>query len=351
MERCAPTDKTLSPSRHEESPAMTTRIDNSPVRPLPFQKPGAARLDHAKHDAVRTKPLHAEGIVRGPAAARPADRTDGGGAVAPGSPLTPEGLQAAWGQTDSEYDLNRDRVVDIDDMVQLILEAPRDGAAAPAPAETAPTADGFAAVWGQDVPAYDLDANNVVDIDDLVQHVLSLTPAIKTPSAPTPVDGADTAAPTNSVTRDRPVQTTLVGAAPAPSSTDAPLTIDGLREAWGQSGTPYDFDRNGTVDIDDLVRFVMHGAPSEGAGSMIEGTVAAAEPAATPRTAQPEINRADRLARSMITRLRTAGFSQTLPTNLGDLLDKLDLNPGQKKAIANRLDRAFPNGVGVNKVG
>ena len=78
-----------------------------------------------------------------------------------------QGLLDAWGTASSEWDLNQDGVVDGTDLgIQLsggIVEVEESNV----PAASDLSVDGFASAWGTSDPAYDLNADGVVDGADL----------------------------------------------------------------------------------------------------------------------------------------------------------------------------------------
>ncbi len=83
-----------------------------------------------------------------------------------GPMLTLEGLLAAWGQSNSPYDLNGDGTVGVSDMLMLLGE----GGTMPMPegASEPLTLKGLMGAWGTDNSTFDLNGDGVVDTSDLL---------------------------------------------------------------------------------------------------------------------------------------------------------------------------------------
>lgn len=85
----------------------------------------------------------------------------------PADQLTLKGLMAAWGQSNSPYDLNGDGTVDTSDLLLLM----QNGGSMPMPegAEPEPlTLTGLLGAWGTDNSTFDLNGDGVVDVSDLL---------------------------------------------------------------------------------------------------------------------------------------------------------------------------------------
>jgi hypothetical protein len=159
--------------------------------------------------------------------------------------LTVQGLMAAWGQSESPYDLNGDGVVDLSDLLAL-LEA---GGTMPMPDHgdtqtPALTVEGLMAAWGTSDPTFDLNGDGVVDTSDLMALLAQLGQG----------DGTTTNEP-------------------------AMLTVGGLMEAWGQANSAYDLNGDGVVDTSDLLALLAAGgsmpAPEPDPELTIDGLLAA----------------------------------------------------------------------------
>lgn len=183
--------------------------------------------------------------------------------VAPTSspPLSVEGLREAWGTDDARYDFNADGTVDSLDLLELLARigaGPQeeidsvDGLGAPTEiTETADetadddadeanlSVDGLYKAWGTDDPQYDLNADGVVDALDLLSLLERL--GQEQPGA-------------------EKIASTLEGS-PSATAIDegkviedpGPLTVEGLREAWGTDNPQYDLNGDGTVDALDML--------------------------------------------------------------------------------------------------
>lgn len=201
----------------------------------------------------------------------------GTGTIAPlpaelASELTVEGLMARWGSADTAYDLDKSGSVDMKDLVMLLSDTPgtqqappADGSQKTAPVEpteilntlgttaapageaaetpTSPelTMDGLMKAWGTSDPAFDLDGDGTVGMNDLVAMlaqagVQSPLGAGTTPDAD--ADGGD-------------------AGEPAPQ-----LTVDGFAAAWGSDDPMYDLDGDGTVGMNDLLAHLATVAPA-----------------------------------------------------------------------------------------
>lgn len=181
--------------------------------------------------------------------------------------LTIDGLLAAWGQTDSPYDLNGDGVVDVSDLLALLAA----GGTMPGPGEGPPpplTIDGLMQAWGTNNPHYDLNGDGVVDVSDLLMLLAQLRQGNdSTPEEPAmlTVDGLMAAwGPGDSIydlngdgvvdVSDLLALLAAGGTMPMPNQNPEPeLTIDGLLAAWGTNNPMYDLTGSGVVDVSDLL--------------------------------------------------------------------------------------------------
>ncbi len=206
-------------------------------------------------------------------------------------PMTLEGLMAAWGQNDSPYDLNHDRTVNVDDLIQFLAGMPHEeqsgpqlskqDAARPEPALTtappsfspsdaapvppppaapeSPSGDlslhGLLEAWGPTDSPYDLNADKTVNVTDLIQFLLDY------PSGSGGANGAESVGGSGAAA-DAPVLSTAPGSDATPESIPAPpanplADLKGLYEAWGQTGSPFDLNEDKTVNVNDLIQFLL----------------------------------------------------------------------------------------------
>lgn len=93
---------------------------------------------------------------------------------ASGDMLTLKGLIAAWGQTDSPYDLTGDGTVDMSDLLTLL----QNGGTMPMPegAQEPLTLKGLLAAWGSGNSTFDLNADGIVDVTDLLAFLAKSDP-------------------------------------------------------------------------------------------------------------------------------------------------------------------------------
>ena len=49
--------------------------------------------------------------------------------------------------------------------------------------------------------------------------------------------------------------------------------------------------------------------------------------------------------------LSSAGFTNQMPTNLGELMDEMHIDPLERKAVVQKLASRFTGGLGINAVG
>jgi Ca2+-binding EF-hand superfamily protein len=210
----------------------------------------------------------------------------------PGTPqLTVEGLLEDWGKSSSRYDLDGSGTVDMKDLLALLSKLGQkpaenaephvpDAVASTAPAtepgdvagvpsddadtgatDAAPlTVDGLLEAWGESGGMYDLDASGSVDMADLLKLLSDL--AADAPADPPSGDAASAAASAlggldlsavkpSDATVDL---STVVGT--NDSAGAGPMTLEGLLEAWGETGSRYDLDQDGSVNMGDLLKML-----------------------------------------------------------------------------------------------
>jgi hypothetical protein len=87
----------------------------------------------------------------------------------------------------------------------------------------------------------------------------NLGAAVQSPSLPLPPVVADPTVEKTSLIFSADAGTSALSTSDVVPGGNAPageLTLKGLMNAWGQSDSEYDFDANGTVDVDDLLNFI-----------------------------------------------------------------------------------------------
>jgi hypothetical protein len=211
-----------------------------------------------------------------------------------------QGLMNAWGQTNSPYDLNQDGTVDVDDLLCMLSKWPDNQSAVDAP------------------PAPDAAINSVV-----------AEPGVTVGEQP------------NAVALNEP-----------PADTEAPpMTLKGLMAAWGQTNSPYDLNADGVVDVDDLLQWLDNWPDGAGeSGPQAAQAPASAKPSLSANTSASMAD-IGKLADRLIDRLTAAGFDTQPPTNIREVVDRLNLPPRQTSHIFKRLAAMYPQGMGVNVVG
>jgi hypothetical protein len=227
------------------------------------------------------------------------------------TPLTLQGLIDAWGQTNSPYDFTGDGNVNVDDLLFFINNWP----------QQPPT------IQPEDVnPANSIE---LAEPDETVIHTIDVPPP-NTMQLAEPASDPDTK-----------------GA--ARGKQDA-LTLKGLINAWGRAGdSPYDFNHDGAIDVDDLLHFINNWPQPANHMSVAEdGPGTAMTQSSTNRQSLAGVNT---LADLLIDRLVAAGFDSQPPGNLRELVDSLQLSPRQTNRILDRLAKKYPHGLGVNMVG
>ena len=134
----------------------------------------------------------------------------------PHIPLTLEGLLNAWGEENSQYDLTGDGRVDLDDLLTFLAND-----------------------QGADVGNHPAPPTEVSDI--------GIRSSKEPDSSTTGLESAP-AGPSEALhASDEEMQTTI---------THDPLTLDGLLKAWGEENSQYDLNGDGTVDLNDLLTFL-----------------------------------------------------------------------------------------------
>lgn len=166
-------------------PMQTRRLTMNQGQPVPMTSDAAnlaANLTQASSQSpVNQTPISGEG----------GDETGQG-------TLTLEGLLAAWGQSDTPYDLNGDGSVGVSDMLIMLDNG---GSMAMPENESEPlTLSGLLGAWGTDNPTFDLNEDGTVNTSDL----LALLKQMSEGDQPQPVSGGgldDSKLPAN-MTRD-----------------------------------------------------------------------------------------------------------------------------------------------------
>lgn len=213
-----------------------------------------------------------------------------------------------------------------------------------------PTMDDLMKAWGTDDPNCDLNGDGTVDVTDLLALINNWPGG----QAPTTTTGIDPATPAVSdvdpaSTAPPPAQTDpAAGAAPA-------ATLRGIFENWGQNDPTHDLNGDGTVDVLDLLQFInnnsSNAANQAGISERSPAKLAQAERAFGARGARQSMAGVAKLTESLIDALAASGFRNQPPTNVHELVDKLNLEPRQSEFVLKRLQQQYPRGLGVNALG
>jgi Ca2+-binding EF-hand superfamily protein len=207
-------------------------------------------------------------------------------------PLTVEGLEQAWGTDDPRYDLNKDGIVDVNDLMSLLQQLAKQEAsgAAPATPETgvaesvaaenteqptdAPTLEGLMQAWGSDDPQYDLNGDGTVDTSDLLSFLQQY--GGQQSEAGEVIGDTSNVDPSSLFTNN--------------GGDNGELSLDGLMQAWGSDDPQYDLNGDGTVDTSDLLSFLQqYGGQSPEAGDG-PGSTSNVDPATQTSNADPASN-------------------------------------------------------------
>jgi hypothetical protein len=260
--------------------------------------------------------------------------------------MTLQGLIKAWGQSDSPYDLNGDKTVDVQDLIKFMMSWPHGQTTDPAPAEkpsisTQPVPEAEPSISPNQPSPADLPAAPETDPPQgPVIDGQRPTDMLTSPDSPQPTSPADPSIGPAAA----PPQDSLEGPPPAEP---AQLSLEGLIQAWGQSDSSYDLNGDQTVDVLDLTQFILqwpHHEPEEAAQGdpAIQG-----QPGAPADTAA-----LDELASLFIDKLVNRGLDQQPPANLSQLLQSLPLDEsGRAHVLKVVMTKLYPDGLGVDVVG
>jgi hypothetical protein len=226
------------------------------------------------------------------------------------------------------------------------------------------------AAWGTNNKRCDLDGNGTVDMDDMVMFIASLN------TSASPLEAESIA---NDVTEPATDLSTATPSAPLEANTtkNPPLTIEGFHKAWGQDGSNYDINNDGTVNMDDLVQFItsqpapatpetpVSESATDNAASPTDSPTPA--PRSTPVDQSPESwnkakshspsaattnsRKTGELVAALTNRLDRLGFANQPPINIRELIDAMDFSPSQSNEAIRQLQQRYPKGLGVNLVG
>ena len=155
---------------------------------------------------------------------------DGEGQVAKSHKDSMKALFDDWGKTDSPWDLDGDGTVGINDMLALLKQM----AERPVHEETDPL-QALLDDWGKTDSTHDLNGDGIVGIQDMLQLLANM--------AGDPVADPD-------VLHDPRPRNSETGAGEIQSQGDR---LQALLDDWGQSGSKFDLDGDGTVGISDML--------------------------------------------------------------------------------------------------
>ncbi len=310
-----------------------------------------------------------------------------------------EKLTKQWGQAGSPFDVDGNGAVDVADLQSMVsgwaqaVDASSGTPAAEAISSAAPSApqsttmnmvqniSDIVANWGQPGTSFDINGDGTVNVQDLLQAIQMLSQsqgaapaatssvATDTADATAPVAAAELAeTPTPAQTETVQAAEVLSPAQPTPEAVPvtgpmqgphAVLNITQLVAQWGQSGTSMDINGDGMVNTADLLQLIAQigGSNSPGGG---EAAPAGAPPVAdlaesrVGESVKPETlsgltdGRMHKLSKAFIERLTAAGYADAPPTNIRDLVAKLNLMPADNQRLLAALQKQYPEGLGVN---
>lgn len=307
-------------------------------------------------------------------------------AALPQGPFGPgdmEGLMKSWGQANSQYDLDANGTVDVDDLIAMIMnwQEPAEPTPTPTPIPTptlTPNADTVGLDAAVDV-AIEVPVPETRPVDVDLGTLNAVTgPGETKPPTPSPASGSVDANVASGPTCGEPL--------PPAANSGGGSEIDNLMAAWGQRGSRYDLDGNGVVDVDDLINMILNwgsgpaspAAPPVDVAQALGGNTDASEikpttaqevaidkpgrfrsqleadsithvkphkPAPTPSLSKEALST---VSTSLVDRLMSAGFTDRPPTNIRDIVDSLNLSPRDAKSVMRSLKHAYPDGLGVN---
>lgn len=244
------------------------------------------------------------------------------------SPLTLQGLIDSFGRDSSSpdaslpYDLNSDGVVNILDLIQFLMHG--------APPSSGPT----------DRPEEKGNSPSLLTSPGEAQ----LSPA------PDPSPGVTVADTVDETDHALAHHTTLSPDEAPDEEGETPLNLQGLLDSWGQANSPYDLNRDGIVNVLDLIQWLMEGPDSgEAPGTGTAESSAPATPA--PSLAARDQVKLRHMAGMLVSNLSDAGFTHRPPSDLGEKIDALKLNGPQKRFVLGHIASHYPHGLGVSLVG
>ncbi|MDY7110472.1 MAG: hypothetical protein SYC29_17720 [Planctomycetota bacterium] len=385
----------------------------SPYRPAATSATG----DEVKEDAARPVVSSARPTTSTAAAAAglsPVSPPETG--TGESQPLTIDGLMEAWGTDNERYDLNRDGTVNVRDLLSLLAklsdttkaeeaqlgQAPggpegltdEHGQSPPVPPEEDPlTVEGLKDAWGSDNERYDLNGDGTVNVRDLLALLAQMSQTPQTDDAQLAQAGA---------VDPKPIGPD--GHTPPLPPEEEPLTIEGLKAAWGTDDPRYDLNLDGTVNVPDLLALLEqinaqqpesdsglsptlvtsnHDIPAddvlgeptpldqllEAWGTdnpdydlNLDGVVNVSDLLAmlaemsggrpesvTERSALA--SHASTTAASLVSRLEDAGFAEQPPSNIHELVSQLNLAATERAALLSQLADRYPDGLGLDVIG
>jgi hypothetical protein len=222
---------------------------------------------------------------------------------------------AAWGSTDSHYDVDANGIVDGGDLTILL--------AGQSDQPMAGSVDDVMQQWGvEGESTADLNADGIVDGADLVM-------ALAGPPTPQESESSEQI------------------------EADHPTKLEALLADWGSDAARSDFTGDGIVDGLDLSFLLGGGVGSNGAqgstvaeeASQLPGITATApqgiiDPLASFRMESARAGTRD-LGSRIFDQLQTMGFEKQPPRNLGKLIDAFKLNPVDSKALLSNVTDLF----------
>jgi len=262
----------------------------------------AVLIDEPQATAIASAAEHAAGLGEGAAA----QQDDSG----PQDPLSE--LMNQWGGPSKEHDYNSDGTVNVFDLLELLSRmntTETDGSSGNNDsAGSGPDNDGTIHVGGAEARSADAAAAATTDL-----------PAVADGQAADQGEASD-------------------------EQTD-PMSLKGLLDAWGSDNAQYDLNSDGTVNVFDLLNMLAKSSPQSGESSAnIDPSPLRAASGTSP---QPVKTVSDRL----FDELFASGFKQRPPSNLSDVIDKLNLSQEQRGEVHSRVLSKYPKGAALNLTG
>jgi len=249
---------------------------------------------------------------------------------------TLSGLMENWGKGPSKYDFTQDGQVDAQDMLMMIRNWQDSFGEQPAEPSSDP-----------------------VDVDAPASAPIPSPSMIETPAPAPPIEETDslpslpdiTVASTSTPTPTIPTPDPVGPVNPSEPNENTTPTMGGLLSAWGQDNSTYDFNTDGTVNVEDLLMMLSNWPSGQGyTPEIVQDTFENAEPARRNTHSASASGKLQRLADQISTRLSAEGFGDQPPVNLRELVAQLNLSPKQSDFLMKQMQAKYPKGLGVSVI-